>query len=133
MKTLLNIFDTTCPFQQGNLLILTNKFEVIVNDAFQRVKSETYKDEVFYKFLQNVFYCIDLKLNKKAIGNKEFNTAKLDSLHLQSKSVDCNQYEPFMLKVKCVMEALQLVQVILRIENVYYVKKKLVDSIGDDD
>lgn len=133
MRTILSIDDS---FEGKNMLISVKQFEKLTGKTFQGLEgqSESYKDKIFFKFLASVFNTLDLKLNKRIIGKKLFNRAKSDTLLLQNSSMVCNdQYEPLMLKMSCLLQALQLVQSILRIENVYYVRKRMEAADMSDD
>ena len=123
MKTLLTIFDS-------NLILKCNYFETVSAEICKDIELNSCKqtnERFFYKFLFNLFECLDFKFQKIFyLNNRDF-------LLSRNKLNELNLFEPFDLKLKCFNEALSIVQHILKIDSICYVKKVIIKGAKIDD
>lgn len=126
---------------QQSLTITSGHFESVSSQIFHRLvsSSEVCQDRLLFEYLFGLFDRLDLKLNNKAniMKQNQVSAEDLQPMGLRCKGLTLNCMEPFMIKMKCFMQSLQLLQGILRIEKVYFVNRRIeslkIDSSSDSD
>lgn len=116
IKTILNI-----DFESNYSLIRCELFESITAKTCADLANTGNNNGVVYKFLNYFFETLMFKFDKGAYLNRRDYLMK----HKLDTSTDVMLYEPFMLKLKCLFEALNMLKHILKLDDsIYYLKKK---------
>ena len=105
-QTLRNLFIETSFFEMNSLKILQN----LKNSNINNIESF-----LFYKNLIKIFECVNLKMN---------NSIRLTVNREDSDFV----YEPISLKFSCFIKSLYFIQSLLKIDKIFFIKKKTLSK-----
>ena len=128
VKTLLIVFESS------QMVLKCNRFETVTADFCKQLATAAASDcsareRIFFKFLNSLFETLKFKFQKSSFVNQR---DYLLSLQVKSQDIDdANEeddfdfFEPFDLKLKCIMESLNIAHHALKIDSVCHIKKSI--------